>query len=328
MTIAGAVMRHICIVCILMVFASGNASQAQPYPSKPIRLIVPFAAGGTSEVLARMIALKMGEHLGQPIVVDTRPGAAGTLGAAMTVSAPPDGYTLLFTSLSPIVINMHMPGVKPAYNPEKDLAPISVITKVPSVIAVQPAFSARTIKELVALAKAAPGKLTYSSSGAGSLHHLIGEMFKMAAGIDLLHVPYKGAGPGLIALMSREVNMTLATPPAVLPHIRSGQLRAIAVSSATRSPALANVPTISESGYPGFDLTAWFCLMGPAGLSRPVVQTVRSTLIKTITEPPVSDRLLAEGAAPEPNTPEEFAALIRAELKTWARAVAISGATQ
>jgi tripartite-type tricarboxylate transporter receptor subunit TctC len=305
-----------------------GAVQAQAFPNKPVRLIVPFAPGGTSEVLARMIGQKMGDHLGQTVIIDTRPGASGSLGAGITATAPPDGYTLLFTSLSPIVINMHIPGAKPAYNPERDLAPISIITKVPSVFAVHASASARTIKELVGLAKASPGKLSYSSSGSGSVNHLIGEMFKATAAVDILHVPYKGAGQGLIGLMSKEVNMTLAAPPAIMPHARSGQLRALAVSSGVRSPALPNVPTVAESGYPGFDLTAWYCLMAPAGTPRPIVNTLRAALIKTITEPPVSDRLLAEGAAPEPSTPEEFAALIRSDLKRWSKAVAISGAAQ
>jgi len=306
-------------------FVSTAPAHAQSFPTKPIRLIVPFAPGGTSEVLARMIAHRMGDLLGQTVIVDTRPGAAGSLGAGITATAQPDGHTLLFTSLSPIVINMHIPGVKISYNPEKDFSPISVITKVPSVFAVQSSFQVKTIQELVAAAKAAPGKLSYSSSGTGSVNHLIGEMFKATAGIDILHVPYKGAGLGLIGLLSKEVNMTLAAPPAVLPYIRNNQLRALAVSSAKRSPPLPEVPTVGESGYPGFDLTAWYCMMAPAGTPQKVVDTLRGALIKTISEPPVLDRLLAEGAPPEPNTSAEFSRLISADLKTWAKAVKLAG---
>lgn len=316
---------YVCLMCGLTVGVPGHG-EAQSYPAKPIRLIVPFAPGGTSEVLARMIGQKMAEHLGQTVVIDTRPGASGGLGTGLTASASPDGYTLLFTSLSPIVINVSVPGVKLTYDPEKDLAPISVITKVPSVFTVHSDFAARTVKDLVAAAKAAPGKLSYGSSGVGSVNHLIGEMFKANAGINLLHVPYKGAGQGLIGLMTKEVNMILAAPPAVLPHLRSGQLRALAVSSAKRSPALPDTPTISESGIPGFDLSAWYCLMAPAKTSRPIIDTVRSALLKSITAPPVSDRLIAEGAAPEPSTPEELAKLIRSDIRTWAKAVEISGA--
>ena len=310
----------------LVIGSVWSLCQAQSYPTKAIRVIVPFAPGGSTEVLARMIGQKMGEHLGQSVIIDTRPGAAGSLGTELTANAQPDGYTLLLTSLSPIVINISIPGVKLSYNPEKDLAPISVITKIPSVFTVHSDFSARTIQDLIALAKANPGKSSYSSSGVGSANHLMGEMFKTTAKINILHVPYKGAGQGVIALMSKEVNMTLAAPPAVLPYIRNGRFRALAVSSAARSPALPNIPTISESGYPGFDLTSWFGLLAPAGTPRPIIDIIRAFLIKTISEPPVSDRLLGEGAAPEPTTPEEFAKLIRADIKTWAKAVEISGA--
>lgn len=300
-------------------------AQAQSYPNRPIRLIVPFSPGGTTEVLARLIGQNMGELLGQQVVIDTRPGASGGLGTALTANATPDGYTLLFTSLSPIVINVNVQQGKLPYDPKKDLAPISIITKVPSVFTVHKDFHARTVKDLIAFAKKNPGKLSYGSSGTGSVNHLIGELFKEAAGIEILHVPYKGAGPGIIALRSREVDMISAAPPAVLPHVRSGVFRALAVSGATRSPALPDTPTISESGIPGFDVTAWYCLMAPAGTPRPIIDKIRAALVKTITTSPVSERLIAAGAAPEPSTPEEFAKLIDAELKNWAKAVEIAG---
>jgi len=319
-------MRNILYVALAVSLATiCGATQAQSYPTKPIRLIVPFAPGGTSEVLGRIIAQKMSEHLGQQIVVDTRPGASGGLGTTLTANATPDGYTLLFTSLSPIVINVSVQKGKLPYDPEKDLAPISVITKVPSVFAVQADFPHRTVKDLIAFAKANPGKLSYGSSGTGSVNHLIVELFKSAAGIEMLHVPFKGAGQGLIALRSKEINMISAAPPAVLPHIRSGVFRAIAVSSATRSPALPDTPSISESGMPGFDVSAWYCLMGPAGIPRPIIDKVRSTLVKTITTAPVSEHLIAQGAAPAPTTPEELAKLINGDLKRWAKAVEVAG---
>lgn len=305
---------------------NGTPTHAQSYPTKPVRLIVPFAPGGTSEVLARIIAQKMAENIGQQFVIDNRPGAAGSLGTAITARSSPDGYTLVFTSLSPIVINVSMYAGKPPYDSEKDLAPISLITKVPSVLAAHPGVPARTVKELISFAKANPDKMSYGSSGTGSVNHLIGEMFRTAAGIDLLHVPYKGAGQGLIALLSKEVDMILAAPPAVMPHVRSGQLHAIAVSGATRSSALPDTPTIAESGVPGFDATAWYCMMAPAGTPRPIIDTIRASLIKAITVPPVSERLLREGAAPEPSTPEELGKLIHDDIKRWAKAVKLSGA--
>jgi tripartite-type tricarboxylate transporter receptor subunit TctC len=299
---------------------------AQSYPSKPIRLIVPYAPGGTSEVLARMIAQRMGDQLGQMIIVDTRAGASGSLGAGIVAAAQPDGYTILFTSLSPVVINVNLRSLKVTYDPQKDFAPISIITKVPSVFTVSGDSALRSIKDLIAAAKASPGKLSYGSSGIGSVNHLIGEMFKLGAGVDMLHVPYKGAGQGMIGLMTKEVTMILAAPPAILPQVRNNQLRALAVSGANRSPALPNVPTVIESGIPGFDMSAWYCLLAPGGTPRPVIEKIRDALIKTITTPPVSERLIAEGAAPEPSTPEEFAQLIASDLKVWAKAVQISGA--
>jgi len=310
---------------ILTVFFAGHG-MAQSYPTKSIRLIVPFPPGGTSEVLGRMIGQKMGEILGQTIVIDTRPGASGSLGTGLTANSSPDGYTLLFTSLSPIVINVNMSNMKLPYNPEKDLAPISVITRVPSVFAIHADSPMRSIKDLIAAAKAEPGKISYGSSGVGSVNHLIGELFKEQAGVNLLHVPYKGAGAGIIGLLSKEVNMILAAPPAVLPHTKSNKLRALAVSSAKRSPALPDTPTIIESGIPGFDLSAWYCMMAPAGTPRSIIDTIRTALVKTITVPPVSDRLRAAGAEPDPSTPEEFAKLIKADIKAWGKAVQLSGA--
>lgn len=318
---------------ILYAFLAGSLTvafaghgMAQSYPTKPIRLIVPFAPGGTSEVLGRMIGQKMGELLGQTIVIDTRPGASGSLGTGLTANSSPDGYTLLFTSLSPIVINVNMSNMRISYNPEKDLAPISVITRVPSVFTIHADSPMRSIKDLIAAARAEPGKISYGSSGVGSVNHLIGELFKADAGISLLHVPYKGAGAGIIGLLSKEVNMILAAPPAVLPHTKSNRLRALAVSSAKRSPALPDTPTIIESGIPGFDLSAWYCLMAPAGTPRPILDAIRTALVKTITVPPVSDKLRAAGAEPDPSTPEEFARLIKADIKAWGKAVQLSGA--
>ncbi len=316
---------YACLTGLLTVAFAGHGI-AQSYPSKPIRLIVPFAPGGTSEVLGRMIGQKMGELLGQTMVIDTRPGASGSLGTGLTASSLPDGYTLLFTSLSPIVINVNMSNMKLSYNPEKDLAPISVITRVPSVFTVHADAPMRNIKELIAAAKAAPGKLSYGSSGVGSVNHLIGELFKADAKVNLLHVPYKGAGAGIIGLLSKEVDMILAAPPAVLPHTKSKRMRALAVSSAKRSPALPDTPTIGESGISGFDYSAWYCLMAPAGTPRPVINKIRDALIKTITVPPVSDSLRAAGAEPDPSTPEEFAQLIRSDIKAWRKAVQLSGA--
>lgn len=301
-------------------------AHAQNYPTKPVRLIVPFAPGGTTEVLARIIGQKLGEQLGQQMIIDNRPGASGSLGATLTAKSSPDGYTLMLTSLSPIVINVNMYAGKAPYDPEKDLAPISLITRVPSVITTPIAASYRTVKDIVAAAKANPNKLSYGSSGTGSVNHLIAELFRLAAGIEFLHIPYKGAGPAMIALLSKEVDMIVASPVAIMSQVRNGQVRAIAVSGARRAPALPDVPTIAESGVPGFDSTAWYCMMAPAGTPRPVIDKVRNALAQAIQAPPVTERLNAEGAVPEPTTPEELLKLIRSDRRVWARAVEISGA--
>lgn len=302
------------------------AAHAQNYPAKPVRLVVPFAPGGTTEVLARIIGQKLGEQLGQPMIIDNRPGASGSLGATITAKSSPDGYTLMLTSLSPIVINVNMYSGKPPYDPEKDLAPISLITKVPSVITTPSAASYRTVKDIIAAAKANPHKLSYGSSGMGSVNHLIGELFRLAAGIELLHIPYKGAGPAMIALLSKEVDMIIASPVAIMSQVRSGQVRASAVSGAKRAPALPDVPTIAESGVPNFDATAWYCMMAPAGTPRPIIDKVRNALAQAIQAPLVMERLNAEGAVPEPTTPEELLKLIKSDRRVWAKAVEISGA--
>lgn len=303
-----------------------SAAAQSGYPNRPIRMIVPFAPGGTTEVLARIIAQRMGENLGQQLVVDNRPGAAGSLGTTLAVKSTPDGYTLLLTSLSPVVINVNMFAGKPPYDPEKDLTPISLIIKVPSVIAVLPGSPLRTLKDLMSFAKANPGKLSYGSSGAGGVNHLITELFRVATGLELLHVPYKGAGPAVIALLAKEVDTIVSSPVAIMPQVRSGQIRAIAVSNIKRSPALPDVPTIAEAGVPGFEATAWYGLLGPGGMPRAIVEQVRGALIKAMNTPVVAERLLAEGAAPESSTAEEFARMIRADIQQWRKAVEVSGA--
>lgn len=306
--------------------ASVTAAGAASYPTKPIRLIVPFAPGGTTEVLARIIGQKMGEQLGQQIVVDSRPGASGSLGTEIAASAAPDGYTLLLTSLSPIVINVNMNKGKTPYDPQKDLAPVSLITRVPSVFATHQGTAFRSIKDVIAAAKAQPNKISYGSSGAGGVNHLTTELFCVSAGIDLLHIPYKGAGPAVLALLGKEVNLAVSSPVAIMPQVRAGHIRPLAVTGAKRSPVLPDVPTVSEAAVPGFDLTAWYGVLAPGGTPRPIVDKVRSALVTAMQVPAVTERLNAEGAVPETTTPEEMRQLIAEDLKRWAKAVEVSGA--
>lgn len=304
-----------------------NNTNAQSFPSKPIRLIVPYAPGGTVEALARLIAQKMGDHLGQPIVIDSRPGASGTLGTQLAAKSAPDGHTLLVTSLSPLVINVSMFPGKPPYDPERDLSPVSLITRLPLVIAVHSDTPLHNVMELITLAKANPGKLTYGTSGSGSINHLTGELFKSAAGMDMLHVPFKGAGPSVVALLSKQIDIIVAAPPSITSFIRTGRLRGIAVSGVKRSPALPDVPTIGESGIPGFNATAWYCLMTAGNTPRSITNKLRVAMLKSLETPQISERLLGEGGVPEPSTPEELGSLIHSEIPKWAKIVKASGAT-
>jgi tripartite-type tricarboxylate transporter receptor subunit TctC len=299
---------------------------AQGYPVKPVRLVVPFAPGGTTDILARVLGQKLGESLGQQVLSDNRPGASGNLGSALVAKAAPDGYTLLLGVISPLAINVSIFGAKMPFDPVKDFAPISMITQVPQVIAMHPSVPAKTVREVIALAKKNPGKLNFGTAGAGTSNHLVGELFQTAGGFRMQHVPFKGAAPASIGVLSGEVDMMISAPPAVMGHFRSGRLRALAVSSAKRSPALPEVPTIAESGFPGFDATAWYCLVAPAGTPAPIVERVRAALVQAIDSPQVRERLLAEGAEPESSTPEQLGAFIRAEIPKWERAVKLSGA--
>jgi len=308
----------------LALFALGAV--AQDYPSRPVRMVVPFAPGGTTDVLGRIVAQNMTEQFQHTVVVDNRPGAAGVLGASVVAKAPADGYTILLTSASPIAISITLlPAGSAPYDPEKDLAPVSLITRIPSVIATLEKGSIRTVKDIIALAKAKPGQITYGTAGAGSINHLIGELFEHAAGIDLLHVPYKGAGPAVVGLLSKEVDLVVSSPPAIMNQVRAGSVHAIALSGSRRSAALPSATTIAEGGVKGFDSVGWYALLTTGGAPRPVVNRLNAALVKALAAPGVIKQLNSEGAEPESSTPEELAKFIRSELKTWALAVDIAG---
>jgi len=246
-------MRFITLALTALLGSTAAGTYAQPYPERAIRLIVPFAPGGTTDILARILGQKLGENLGQQIVVDSRGGAAGNLGTGLAAKAPPDGYTLLLGVISPLAINVSLYGTTLPYQPLRDFAPISLITRVPQVIALHPSVPVRSVKQLIALAKANPGKLTFGSAGVGASNHLVGELLNVVAGIRMVHVPYKGAGPAAVAVFSGEVDLMISGPPAVMQFVRTNRLRALAVTSPTRSPALPDVPTMIESGLPGFE---------------------------------------------------------------------------
>lgn len=312
-------------VVFVSMFAFHSLLNAQQYPGKPVRLIVPFSPGGTTDILARTLGQALGENLGQQVVSDNRAGASGNLGTALAARAAPDGYTLLLGVISPLAINVTLFGSQLPYNPEKDFAPISLITKIPQVISLHPSVPAKTVRDLIALAKAQPNKLNFGTAGRGTSNHLVAELLKAAAGIQMVHVPFKGAGPASIGVISGEVDMMVSAPPAVINHFRNGRLRALAVSSIKRSPALPDVPTIAESGIPGFDATAWYCLVAPAGTPAPIIQQLNGALIRAMENPAVRSKLLADGAETESSTPEELRDFIRDEIKKWAKAIKLAG---
>ena len=317
-------MRYVRFALAGLLGLAAITAPAQQYPERPIRLIVPFAPGGTTDILARILGQKLGENLGQQIVVDSRGGAAGNLGTGLAAKAPPDGYTLLLGVISPLAINVSLYGATLPYQPLRDFAPISLITRVPQVIALHPSVPVRSVKQLIALAKANPGKLTFGSAGVGASNHLVGELLNVVAGIRMVHVPYKGAGPAAVAVFSGEVDLMISGPPAVMQFVRTNRLRALAVTSPTRSPALPDVPTMIESGLPGFEATAWYALLAPAATPRPIVDRVHGALTRALDSPQIRQRLLAEGATPESSTPEELATFMRVEIEKWAKVVKLA----
>ena len=296
----------------------------QPYPSRPIRFVVPFAPGGGGDIVVRSVAQQMTSRLGQTVVVDNRSGAGGNVGTEIVARAAPDGYTLLMANVAPMAINVSVYSRLP-YDPVRDFTAISLMASFPNLLVVHPAVAARSVAELVALAKSRPGELTYASAGAGSTTHLSAELLRMHTGIQLVHVPYKGGGPALIDLIAGQVTMYFGSMPASLPHVRSGRLRALAVTSRERSAAAPDIPTVAESGFPGFEAVTWIGLVAPARLSAAIVQRLHAETVAILALPEVRSRMLPLGADPKTNTPQEFAAYIAAEIAKWSKVVRDAG---
>ncbi len=299
---------------------------AQRYPEKSIRFIAPYAPGGSTDMLTRALASKLTEALGQTVVADNRPGAGGNIGADIAAKSPADGYTILLAPVSPMAINVSLYGSKLPFNPERDFAPITLVAKVPLVIVVNLGVPAKTLQDFIALARARPGKMTYGSSGNGSSNHLTGAMLMSAAKLDMVHVPYKGGGPGMIALLGGEIDMMVAQIPSSKQLHVAGKVRALAISGAKRSPALPDVPTMIESGLPGFDATSWYCVVAPAGTPKPIIDKLNAEIVKALNTPEMRQRLADEGAEIDPSTPAELARFVHAEIAKWAKAVKDSGA--
>lgn len=299
-------------------------AQTAAWPNKPIKLVVGYAAGGATDVIARIVGVKLGEQLGQSIVIDNRAGANSNIAAESVARAPADGYTLfVFTIANTINASLYD---KLSYDPLKDFEPIGLIAKVPNILVVNEKLPIKSLAEYVQFAKAAPNGITFASSGSGSSIHLSGEMFKMIANLNMLHVPYRGSAPAVNDLLGGQVQSMFDNTPSALPHVRAGKLRAIAITSAQRSALLPDVPSVAESGFPGFDVQSWFGVSAPAGTPRAVVERVNAELGKVLASPDVRERLVNLAATPSHGTPEQFRNFAASEVKRWHDVVKQSGA--
>ncbi len=305
--------------CIAMVVS------AQSYPNRTIRLVVPFPAAGTTDILARAAAQKLTEAFGQSVIVDNRPGAAGNIGSDLVAKSAPDGYTLLMGTVGTHAINPSLYSKMP-YDHVKDFVPVVLVAGVPNVLVVNPALPVNSVADLIKLAKDKPGQINFASSGSGTSIHLSGELFKTMAGVDITHIPYKGSSPALTDLIGGQVQIMFDNLPSALPQIKAGKLRAIAVTSSKRAPVLPDVPTISESGVPGFEASSWFGMLAPAGTPAPIVARINAEVNKWLQSAEAREKLLSQGAEAAGGSPQQFANHIRAESEKWAKVVKASGA--
>jgi tripartite-type tricarboxylate transporter receptor subunit TctC len=308
---------YFAVAASALLLAGGSAAQSS-YPNKPIRMIVPFAAGGSTDNIARTMAQKMGEQLGQPVIVDNRPGGNAIIGSEALTKSPPDGYTIMMTSVDHTVIPQLLPT---PYDPVKDFVPVGAVSFTQLLLVVNPSVQANNLQELIALAKASPGKLNYASSGSGCVPHLTGEMLSKQTGIAMQHIPYKGGGPAMIDLVGGQVQLTFAIPINAIPHIKSGKLRPIAITGATRNEALPQVPTFTEAGVPGLDVKTWFAVFAPVGTPKPIVDRLSESIRKALAMPDVKEKLAGQGMEPYVTTPEEFAEIVKADFAKYGRVI-------
>lgn len=307
-----------------MLAAMTSVACAAPYPEKPLRFVVAFAAGGSIDLIARLFAQKLTENLGQQVVADNRPGAGGNLSAEITARSAPDGYTIYICAPS-LVVNASL-YTKIAYDPLGDFAPVTLLASVQNVLVAYPGFAAKSVKELIALAKSKPGQINYASTGSGSSGHLVMEMFRSQAGIALTHIPYKTIGQTTADLISGQVSLWFPTIPGALPHIKGARMRALAVAGARRSPALAEIPTVAEAAaLPGFDATTWYAVLTPAGVPKEITAKLNIEFLRVLRLPEVQERLSAQGVESIGSTPEQLAAHLRSELPKWAQVVKAAG---
>ena len=304
----------------------GTSALAQAYPTKPVTIIVPFAAGGTTDILARIIGQALTAELGQSVVVDNRAGAGGNIGGQAAAKAAPDGHTLFMGTVGTHAINASLYKKMP-FDPVKDFAPLTRVANVPNLLVANPAQPYKSVKDLIAYAKANPGKVNFGSSGNGSSIHLSGELFKSLAKVDMQHVPYKGSASVVTDLLGNQIDIMFDNMPSAIQHVRSGKLAPLAVTTAKRSPELPNVPTIAEAGVPGYEATSWFGMFAPAGTPAPVLAKLNAAIVKVLAQPDVKKKINEQGAEVYSETPEQFAAFIQAESVKWGKVVKESGAS-
>ena len=318
-------MSHISRVALpLIASLAAGASLAQDYPSRPVRMVVPFSPGGSTDVLARIVGQKLTERSGQPVIIENRAGAGGNIGAEQVARSAPDGYTLLLGGV-PHAISASLYSKLP-YDMARDLAAIAEVASFPSAIVLHPSLPANSVKELIALARARPGQLSFGSAGNGSPNHLSLELFQTMAGVRMVHVPYKGSGQLVGDLLAGQVQLASMGLPVAVPHVQSGKLRAIAVTGAARSSLLPEVPTVSEAALPGFEVTSWYGVFAPAGLPADIVAKLNSEIGSVVTAAEVKERLAALGAEPSVKSPDQFGRYVRQEIAKWAKVVKDSGA--
>jgi len=313
------------VACALAILIFAGPAAAQNYPVKPVRMVVPFPPGGNTDIIARVFAPKMAENLGQQIVVENRGGAGSVIGTDVVAKAAPDGYTILMVSaahtINPAMIK------KLPYDSVKDFTPLALIADVPTAFVLHPAFPAKTVKEFIAIARARPGEINYSTSGSGTVGHLAAELLSSMARIKIVHVPYKGAGPSMIDLVAGQVQMQLSSMPAAIQYVRTGRLRLIAQTGKTRSAAAPDTPTMEEAGVPGFVVSSGFGMFAPANTPRAIVERIHAALVKALNDAPVKDNLGKQGAEVVASTPDEYDQFNRAEIAKWIKVVAQAGIT-
>lgn len=310
---------HVMAVLSLVAAGFGPVASAQKYPERPIRLIVPFAAGGTSDLLGRVVGAKLSEALGQTVVVDNRGGAGGSLGAALVAQAAADGYTLLVPHVG-LAFNETLYPKRP-YNAVRDLAPVSRLGETPNSVVVNNNFPVKSIQDLVALAKKQPGRINYGSAGVGSAAHLAMALLEYAMGVSFNHIPYKGGGPSMIATTAGQVDFSMPAFPTSVPHIKAGRMRIIAVTGATREPTMPDVPTVAESGVPGYEFGIWFGVFAPAATPKAVVTRLNQEIVKALANPEMRDQLMKVGVNPGSSTPEQLGKLLKADVAKWAKII-------